>query len=653
MLLDLRETVRNSKPIKYTLITIICIPFVLFGIGSYFSAGGPGNVAEVDGQEISAQAFENAYGQQRRQLAQMFGGSIPEGFGDEQALRQQALDGLVQQQIVRNLATENGFTVSNKSLASAIQELSVFQDAEGRFDKERYVSQLRASGTTVEAFEHNYREDAAVAQVQSGIVQTSFTLPSERDQLDQLTRQLRHVDVLRFPIGDVRETVEVTDDEVQNHYDENKETYKFPERVKIKYVRLSADLLAGDIDVTDEEALAYFEANKGSYLTAEERKASHILLNMDEDASDSEVEEKTALLVSLRERVVAGESFADLAKEFSQDSGSASNGGSLGQIAPGVMVPAFESAVFALEEAGAISEPVRTQYGLHLIQVDEILAEKGETFEQAKSKVVSAITRSQAQTEFLDLQEVLEQEAFDNPESLQAVADSTGLEIIESDWLDGGADTPFELSDPRILQTALSEDVKDNGNNSDPIELGDNDLLVLRTEAHEDQRQKTLDDVRDDIVTEVTDNKAGELLESSLKEARDLVEQGSSGLDDVAGKTGGTLESDLAVGRRSSDFDPAVVRELFELPKPSDDAPVIHEATLANGDRVLMLFGSISVEESTTENAGSAQAESLANPIKGNAEFGAVLQALQSGVDVKVNESVLSGEAQYYGGGHY
>ena len=374
---------------------------------------------------------------------------------------------------------------------------------------------------------------------------------------------------------------------------------------------------------------------------------------MDEDASDSEVEEKTALLVSLRERVVAGESFADLAKEFSQDSGSASNGGSLGQIAPGVMVPAFESAVFALEEAGAISEPVRTQYGLHLIQVDEILAEKGETFEQAKSKVVSAITRSQAQTEFLDLQEVLEQEAFDNPESLQAVADSTGLEIIESDWLDGGADTPFELSDPRILQTALSEDVKDNGNNSDPIELGDNDLLVLRTEAHEDQRQKTLDDVRDDIVTEVTDNKAGELLESSLKEARDLVEQGSSGLDDVAGKTGGTLESDLAVGRRSSDFDPAVVRELFELPKPSDDAPVIHEATLANGDRVLMLLGSISVEESTTENAGSAQAESLANPIKGNAEFGAVLQALQSGVDVKVNESVLSGEAQYYGGGHY
>ncbi len=653
MLLDLRETVRNSKPIKYTLITIICIPFVLFGIGSYFSAGGPGNVAEVDGQEISAQAFENAYGQQRRQLAQMFGGSIPEGFGDEQALRQQALDGLVRQQIVRNLAIENGFTVSDKSLASAIQELGVFQDAEGRFDKERYVSQLRASGTTVEAFEYSYREDAAVAQVQSGIVQTAFTLPSERDQLDELTRQLRHVDVLRFPIDQVREGIEVTDDEAQSFYDENKENYKFPERVKIKYVRLSAEALANEIDVTDEEALAYFEANKGNYVTAEERKASHILLNLAEDASDAEVEEKTALLTSLRERISAGESFADLAKEFSEDPGSAANGGSLGQIAPGVMVPAFETAVFALENAGDISEPVRTEYGVHLILVDEILAEKGETFEQAKPRVISAITRSQAQTEFLNLQEVLEREAFDNPESLQAVADSTGLEIVETDWIDGGDETPFELSDPRILQTALSEDVKDNGNNSDPIQLGDNDLLVLRTEAYEDQRQKTLDDVRDDIVAEVTDSKAGDLLESSMKEARELFEQGSKGLSDIAEQTGGTLEADVALGRRSTDFDPAVVRELFELPKPSAEEPVIHEATLANGDRVLMAFNRTSTEESAQESASSAESASLANPIKGSAEFSAVLEAIQSGVNIKVNESVLSGENQYYGGGGY
>lgn len=651
MLLDIRETIRNSKPLKYTLITIICIPFVLFGVGSYFSAGGPGYVAKVDGEEISAQAFENAYGQQRRQLAQMFGGSIPEGFGDEQILRQQALDGLVRQQIVRNIASENGFTLSDESLAAAIQELPVFQDAEGRFDKTRYVSQLRASGTSVEAFEHNFRLDAAVAQVQSGIVQTAFTLPSERDQLTSLTSQLRHVDVLRFPITDVRDGVEVTDDEVQTHYDENKENYKFPERVKIKYVRLSADALAGEIDVTDEEAQAYFDANKGNYLTAEERKASHILLNLDEDASDSDVEEKMALMVSLRERIEAGELFADLAKEFSEDPGSAPNGGSLGQIAAGVMVPAFETAVFALESEGDISEPVRTQYGLHLIKVDEILAEKGETFDQAKPRVIDAITRSQAQTEFLNLQELLEQEAFDNPESLQAVADATGLEIIETDWLDGGADTPFELSDPRVLTTALSEDVKDNGNNSDPLELDTNDLMVLRTEAYEDERQKTLDDVREDITAEVKDRKAGELLEASMQEARALLEKGETGLPDIAEKTGSTLEADMAIGRRSSDYDQPVVQQLFELPKPSEDTPVLQEATLANGDRILMAFKRVSVDE--TQNDSVSESESLANPVKGNSEFGAMLQTIQSGIDVKVNESVLSGQSQYYGGGGY
>ena len=155
MLLDLRETVRNSKPIKYTLITIICIPFVLFGVGSYFSGGVAQYAAKVNGEEISVQQLESAYGQQRRQLAQMFGGQIPEGFGDETALRQQALDGLLRQQVLRNAVVDNDFTVSDKTLATAIQSIPSFQNANGQFEKERYAAQLQASGMSVDQFEHN------------------------------------------------------------------------------------------------------------------------------------------------------------------------------------------------------------------------------------------------------------------------------------------------------------------------------------------------------------------------------------------------------------------------------------------------------------------------------------------------------------------
>ena len=164
----------------------------------------------------------------------------------------------------------------------------------------------------------------------------------------------------------------------------------------------------------------------------EERKASHILLQFDEDASDSVVAEKTELMESIKARIEAGEAFADLAKEFSEDPGSATVGGSLGQIAPGAMVPEFEQAVFGLSAVDELSDPVRSQYGLHLIKVDEIIAEKGETFDQAKDKIIGAIKREQAQAEFLELQEILEQESYDSPDSLDAAADATGLEVQES-----------------------------------------------------------------------------------------------------------------------------------------------------------------------------------------------------------------------------
>lgn len=663
MLLDLRETVRNSKPIKYTLITIICIPFVLFGVGSYFSGGGAQYAAKVNGEEISVQQLENAYSQQRRQLAQMFGGQIPQGFGDESALRQQALDGLLRQQVLRNAVVENNFTVSDKTLANAIQSIPSFQNADGQFEKDRYTAQIQASGMSVDQFEHSYREDTALSQFQTGIIDTSFTLPSEREQLDSLANQLRTVDSVRFAISPVSEEMEISDDEIQAHFDENAESFMFPERAKIQYIRLSNGILAANIEVTDEEAAEYFEANKGQYIVPEERKASHILLQMDEDASESDVAAKTETMLSIKSRIEAGEAFADLAKEFSDDPGSASVGGSLGQIAPGAMVPEFEQATFALSEVGELSEPVRTQFGLHLITIDEIVPEKGETFEDAKDKVVGTIKREQAQREFFELQELLEQDAFDNPESLEAAAASTGLDVQDSDWIDGSVDTPPELSDPRILRTALSEDVKDNANNSEPLQLGVEDIMVLRLAEYEGPRAKALDDVKEDIVTTLKTEKAGAKLDESMKTARDSLEAGE-GIAEIAEATGGEAVEAQQLDRRSTEFDRAFIDELFKLPKP-DDAPVIHSATLANGDRLLVAFKAVGLpepEESTeagdeaAESTDEPQVEPSASQLSGNAqlgnsEFSILLQTLQGKSDIETNEAALSGETAYGSGG--
>lgn len=656
MLLDLRETIRNSKPIKYTLITIICIPFVLFGIGSYFSGGGAQYAAKVDGETISVQQLENAYGQQRRQLAQMFGGQIPENFANETALRQQALDGLLSQQVLRNTVAENGFTVSDSTLAEAIQNIPAFQNADGQFDKERYTAQIRASGGSVDAFENSFRQDTALQQFQLGIVQTSFSLPNEREQSDFLRNQVRTVDAVRYPIAPLIEETEVSDDEVQSHFDENADTFEFPERVKIEYVRLSLGGLMEAVDVSDDQAKEYFEANKGQYMVPEERKASHILLTLDSGASDSDVAAKTDEMAAIVSRIEAGEAFADLARELSDDPGSASVGGSLGQIAPGAMVPEFEQATFALAEVGDLSEPVRSEYGLHLIKLDEIIPEKGESFEDAKKKVVTAIKRQEAQGEFLDLQEVLAQEAFDNPESLDSAAESTGLEKLESDWMDGGIDTPPELSDPRILRMALSEDVKENGNNSEPLELGVQDVMVLRLKEYGEPRPKTIDDVRDDIITTLKSDKAGSQLDANLEAARASFEEGKSVADIAAAEGGEALEA-LEVSRQSTEFDRNFIDELFRLPKPEGDQPVVHNAVLNNGDRLLVGMTAVGLpaeapDADNTEGSASADAAGAAesaNPRLGNSEFTILLQLLQENSDIETNEAALSGETGYGG----
>ena len=184
--------------------------------------------------------------------------------------------------------------------------------------------------------------------------------------------------------------------------------------------------------------------------------------------------------------------------------------------------------------------------------------------------------------------------------------------------------------------------------------------MVLRTEQYEGPRPKTIDDVRDDVTGILENDKAGAILDESLGKARTLLDDGATPLADIAEKTGGALSTDLALGRQSGELDNAVVGQIFELPKPAADAPVVREFTLDSGDRVLLAFRKVSVEEAeqtseaTESQAHSGGADSFANPVLGNAEFGALIQAIQSKSDIETNEAVISGEATYGGyGGQY
>lgn len=642
MLLDLRETVRNSKPLKYSLITLICIPFALVGIGSYFSGGSAAPVAEVNGASIDQQQLERAYQQQRQQLARMFGGQLPEAFANESALRAQALQQLISQQVLASEVEKQNFVVGDVTLGRAIKNLPNFQ-VDGKFDKETYQMQLRASGLSVSSFEQSYRDDTALNQFRTGVTDTSFTLPQEAQRLSELSRQTRTIEAVRFDFDRVKKEMTSTEDEVVAYFDANKDSFVFPKRAKIDYIELNSDDLAAEIDISDEQAQTYYDNNRGSFMRPEQRDASHILLSAEEGNTDEQIEQ----LQEVAERIDAGESFADLAKELSDDVGSADLGGSLGTILPGAMVAEFEEAVFALSSVGEISEPVVTEFGVHLIKLDAIKPESGQPFAEVRDEIITTLKQNEADSLYFNMREQLVEYSFDNPESLLAAADATGLEIKKSDWLDSDTNSGPVLSSAGVTQAMFSDEVLLDGNNSELIEIAPRHVVILRVSEYEEPRLKSIEDVRADILETLNGEKATQLLQERLQAAQEQLAMGEDAADIAQADEYASSVEQLQLTRSSSDFDRNLISDIFALPKPVDTV-VTHQATLMNGDLLALRLDAVNVPELEASAEGDEPVgasrevvDAGPDPRRGRTEFEALLESLRAKADIEFSSDDL------------
>ncbi len=634
MLLDLREKVRNSKPIKYTLITVICIPFALVGIGSYLTGGSAPPVATVNGEEISQVALDQAYRFQRAQLAQMFGGQLPEGLASDTALREQARDQLINQSVVQSAVEEAGFAVGDQTLARAIQNNPAFQ-LDGQFNQEAYRRALQGGGRSPAQFEQDLRSQTALNQFSEGLVESGFTLPGEAKRADELSRQIRKVDVLNLSLAAKQEGIEVSDEDIQAYFDENADSYQFPDRAKVQYIELNATDQAEAIDILDEDALAYYEDNKRTYVTPEQRSVSHILLEAD---GDSEVEEKTKQATDLIAQLNEGGDFAALASEFSDDPGSADAGGSLGPILPGQMVPVFENAVNDLTDIGGISAPVISQYGVHIIKLDEIQAESGKPFEEVKDDIVATLKQNQSDQEFNEIREQLEETAFDFSDELTTAAAETGLEVQTTDWVDVESDNGELFSNSALMQAVFSDEVLLDGLNSEVIQLAPKHVVVLRVLDSEGPRPKTIDDVRDEIKTTLQSMRAAEQLDALAAELKDKVSAGEDMAALAEADDAITAQLGESVERSGSALDGSVVNSIFSAAKPTEGSATVSNITTANGDRVVYAIRSIELAESPEEDAPVA---AVANPRAGSAAFTAMVQSMRSRAKIDLNDSAL------------
>jgi len=567
----------------------------------------------------------------------MFGGNIPANLMTDESIRQQALDGLVTDIVVRNTVEDQKFAVGDETLGRAIRNDPRFQ-VEGRFDPEVYANQVQGSLTNVTAYEESLRASAAITQFRAGIAATSFQLPSEIARIEELSGQTRTIDFVRYSIDAAVENIEVSDEQVSTYFDENAASYEWPQRAKLEYIELKKTDLAADIDVSDEEAQEYYDEFQANYITTPEvRETSHILFEIDVDDNDL-VAEKTEELNALKARIAAGEAFADLAKEFSDDIGSANSGGSLGQVDPAFMESQYVTAATGLDAEGDLSSIVKTRFGLHLIQLDKQVDPVITPFEEVKDSIVTLQQNNVADNDFLELRTAMEEAVSSDPESLEVAADQSNVEIKQSDWVDADTQGDIIFSNPQIQSIAFSDDLLVDQNNSEVIELAPGHVVAIRVAEFEEPRPKTLDDVKDEISEQLRREGAAEQLEASAKDAVGRMLKGTHVSTLAKEDENATATPDEVLTRQSTVIDAAAVAEIFALAKPSEGKTLVKSVALQNGDRVAYALKAVTAPESAEGDAENPDASVIVNPALGQAELAALIASLRSKADVSLNQ---------------
>ena len=412
--------------IAYGIIFLISIPFALWGVNSYLGGGEIPPAAIVNGDEITARDLDQAYANYRQRLAQLFGGVIPESFGNETMLREQVRGQLIDELALRQYTQKQRYRIGDAELNQIIREMDAFQ-RDGQFDTAIYQAQLRSLGYSPLGFEQELRSNGAMGQFETGITSTSFVLPYTRKKFNSLNSQTRKIRTLRY-ISNTAE-IQIDDSEIEQHYQAQAARYSTQEQVKIDYIEVTLEDVKKSIEVDRDDAYARYQDNLDAYSSAEIREASHILIK----AGDEDSDQALSKITEIRNRIVNGESFADLAREFSEDPGSASEGGNLGEIERGIMVQTFEAALFALE-VDQLSEPVKTGFGWHLIKLHSISGGETQSFESLQADIEDEIRAELAESQIYDLVENLANLAYEQPDSLLPAAEQFDLKLHTSDF---------------------------------------------------------------------------------------------------------------------------------------------------------------------------------------------------------------------------
>ncbi|MBD8494079.1 SurA N-terminal domain-containing protein [Pseudomonas syringae] len=579
MLQNIRD---NSQGwIAKTIIGIIVALMALTGIEALFtSSSNKQNAAEVNGEEVTQAELGQAVEMQRRQLTQQLAQQLGRDFDpallDDKLLRESALKGLIDRKLLLQAAADDKFAFSEAAVDQQLLMTPEFQ-VDGKFNADRFDQVVRQLGYNRLQFRQMLTQEMLIAQARAGIAGSAFVTDAQVEAFARLEKQTRDsatLTVAANPAG-----VSVSDDEVKAHYDQHAKEFMSPEQVVLSYIELKKSSFFDKVQVKDEDLQAAYQKEIANL--SEQRRAAHILIEVGGKVDDQQAKAK---LEEVQQRLAKGEDFATLAKEFSQDPGSSNKGGDLGYAGKGVYDPAFEEALYALNK-DQVSQPVRSDYGWHLIKLLGVEAPSVPSLASLKDKLTADLKSQKVEQKFVEATKQLQDSAFESSD-LEQPAQELGLKVQTTAPF-GREGAEGLTANRAVIQAAFSPEVLEEGANSSALELDPDTVLVVRAKEHLQPQQLPLADVSPSIRAQLVKEKAsaaakakGEALLSGLRDGKIPLADRQDGIE---------WKVQEAVTRGQEGVDPAVLQTLFRMPKPEGkDKPEYASLTAADGSYVIV-----------------------------------------------------------------
>jgi peptidyl-prolyl cis-trans isomerase D len=573
MLQNIREKVQGTA--AKIVVGLIVVSFSLFGIESILVGGGGNEVAEVNGDPIYPQELQQALDTQKRRLIAMMGDNLDPSMLDDERLSPQALQSLINRKLLMQSADEKGLTVSNAEIGTLVASMEQFQ-VDGVFSPEVYKSVLSSAGYTPSYFKQSLYDDMLVNQLRSGIAGSEFVTPAELEVNARIISEQRNLRYFTIPREQLPASAQFTDAQIQAYYDAHQDNFRTPESVDVEYLELTLDDFREPVE--ESAVLEAYELAKQETQFQAQSRVSHILFESD---ADDEVMER---ITRAQEKLAGGESFADVAREFSDDVGSADKGGDLGYTSGNTFPAAMETAIAELQP-GVVSAPVTTEAGTHLILVTERKEGEEASLEEMRSQLTDNIQTDEARIVLLRTVESLKDLSF-NAEDLAYPASELGLTVEHADGV-VRAQNEGLFANSTLIEAAFSDEVLQAGNNSEVIELPENRFVVLNVRRHNTPEMKALDSVRGEVVAALAEETARAAVIAQAEQALKQLRTGVP-LDRVGRELGYELQVEMGVDRRNTLVPPEVLRRVFELPAPGADSPSADFVLAPNGDAVVV-----------------------------------------------------------------